>query len=89
MGCVPKVSVAVVQVALPWFDGDKAEQLGITVPLSVKDTVPERDVFPGGADTVTVNVTDWLVVDGFAEDVRARLVEPLPTDCERVPLLVV
>ena len=51
------------------------------VPPSKKVTVPVAAV-----GTAAVNVTDWLTVDGFTEDVSETVGVVFPTDCVRVPV---
>lgn len=63
-------------------DGVTAEQPEMPAPLSVKATVPVSPVVPTGLSVmVAVKTTDgdWLTVDGFAEDARARVVLAAPT----------
>jgi hypothetical protein len=69
MPCVPTLSVEVVNVAIP--DPFNTNVPSIVDP-SVNLTVPVG-VRPAEF-TVTVNVTDWLSVEGFNDEVTAVLV---------------
>lgn len=69
MECAPAASVDVVRVALPALSAP----LPMEVAPSRNETVPEG--VPGELLlTVAVSVTDWPVVEGFADDVTTVLV---------------
>jgi hypothetical protein len=76
------------QVATPEEDGVTAEHPGIATVLSVKATVPVRAVLPDGAVTVAVKLTagETFTVEGFSDEVNARVVAPVSTTCATVSL---
>lgn len=70
--CEVRVNALVVHVAWPFagFTPTAVGHAAMGFPLSVNVTEPESfTAFEKGV-TVAVNVTDWLTLDGFAEDVR-------------------
>jgi hypothetical protein len=80
----PTDKVEVVQVAVP-VPGTKPSPPPVQVmgvPPSVKATVPVSAMEPLNGVTVAVNVTAWLVLEGFGEPTRATAVLALFTVCE-------
>jgi hypothetical protein len=69
------------QTATPLFDGAIAAQPGMVTVLSVKATVPVRDVAPDEAVTVAVNETagETFTVAGFNDEVTTTLVAAVLT----------